>query len=346
MKRQTHLKLKRTLIIILIAVGLFVAVSAFLMWRFAIHETKKPEVVGVTFSPVRARRFNLNWQETYLALLDDLRARHLRLVAYWDRLEPEKNRYDFSETDWQISEAKKRGAKVTLTIGQKVLGYPECFYPGWLDRNNPEEVSYRARQMIAAVINHYKDEPMIEAWQLENEFRLKSFGVCPRQNLTNRALKKELATLKSIDSTRPVVISQSDEWGFPILGPVGDIYALSMYKWVWANSPIYRGYFHYPQPGAYDWWKAAVIYAYTGQDIVVHELQAEAWGPQGNEVLPVEEAYKSMNPQKLQDNINYARATKIKRFDLWGAEWWYYLKVKLGRPEMWERVRQILKTSS
>ena len=48
---------------------------------------------GVNFSQKHARDLGLDWKETYLALLDDLGARNLKVAAHWDLLESEKDKY-------------------------------------------------------------------------------------------------------------------------------------------------------------------------------------------------------------------------------------------------------------
>ena len=322
--------------ILLITLSVIAVISIVSMTRFWWIQRAEQEVIGVSFSQVQAGRFGSDWKDNYTSLMDELGFRHLRVAAYWDRIEPEPDKYDFSEIDYMIDEAKKRDAKLTLVVGQKAIRVPECYYPTWLDKNNSQEVETRVNKMIQAVAERYKDEPTIEAWQLENEFLLRSFGDCPSQNLTREALAKELSTLKSIDSSRPVVLTQSDQTGFPILGPFGDIYGFSMYRYVW--SPI--GYYRYPQSGIYNWWKASLISWYASQKTKVHELQAEPWGKVGNENLDYETSIETMNPHQLLNNLEYARQTQIKRIDLWGSEWWYAAR-NMGHPEMWETIKKL-----
>ena len=324
--------LKIILVIFLFALGL----SLILMLRFWIIGRSTQEVLGVSFSQVQAERYGSDWRTNYTAVIDELGFKHLRIAAYWDRLEPQPGVYDFSETDYMVAEAKKRGAKLTMVIGQKSLRVPECYYPAWLDKNDAALVAENANKMLKVVVERYKNESTIEAWQLENEFLLKSFGDCPAQNLNNEALKKELATVQSVDTSRPIILTQSNQTGFPVFGPLADIFGFSMYRWVW--SPF--GYYKYPQTGIFNWWKAAIINAYTGNQIKVHELQAEAWDYTGNENLEFARSQATMNPAQLIDNIEYARQTQIKRIDLWGSEWWYALKQQ-AHPEMWETVKQL-----
>jgi hypothetical protein len=75
--------------------------------------------------------------------------------------------------------------------------------------------------------------------------------------------------------------------------------------------------------------------------MIIHELQAEPWTPNGKEItqISVDEMYKSMNPQRLKDRINYGIGTGMRTIDLWGAEWWYYMKVKQNKPEVWNVVK-------
>ncbi len=77
---------------------------------------------GVTFSPKFAESLNLDWKETYLKVLDDLKVRNLRLPTYWDD--------DLSKVDFMLSEAGKRSAKVILVLGARQPRWPECHIPG------------------------------------------------------------------------------------------------------------------------------------------------------------------------------------------------------------------------
>lgn len=331
---------KRKIIIwvVLIVFLIFVFESFLLMLRYNRINKFNPEKVGVSFSQIQAERFGYDWKEAYSEMLKDLNFKHVRIPAYWNRIEKEPGNFDFSDTDWMIEEAAKHNVKVTLVVGQKNIRYPECFYPDWVDTNNTQQTSDQATRMITSVVEHYKNNQTIEAWQLENEFLLKSFGKCPAALLTNQQLEKELNALKSVDNTRPVILTQSDQFGFPMRGPFANTFGFSMYRWSWNKT---LGYYRYPQTGEYFWWKAAIISLIHKQEIKVHELQAEAWGPVGNEHMEYNDTLKTMNPEQFRQNIQYARNTRIRNYDLWGAEWWWYLKNQ-GHPEMWDEVKNFM----
>ncbi|GAI67698.1 unnamed protein product, partial [marine sediment metagenome] len=56
----------------------------------------------VVFSQKHAELLELDWKETYLALLDDLEVKNIKLITYWDLLKPEEGEYNFEDLDWQI----------------------------------------------------------------------------------------------------------------------------------------------------------------------------------------------------------------------------------------------------
>jgi hypothetical protein len=339
LKKFTLLSKKKKIAAILLLVLTLVLLETFLlMLRYNRINKYKPEIIGVSFSQIQAERYGSDWRANYVALLDDLNFKQLRIAAYWNRIEPTKGSFDFSEVDWMVDEASKRNAKVTIVVGQKTIRYPECYYPEWVDTSNTPETSEAAVDMIKKVVERYKDNSAVGAWQLENEFVLKSFGECPANMLNSRQLEKELKALRSIDSKRNVLISQSDQYGFPILGPVGDKIGFSLYKWSWKKE---IGYYKYPQDGTFFWWKSGIFSALRNKEVKIHELQAEAWGPLGNEYLDYQEAQRSMNPKQLAENIKYARQTKIKEFDLWGSEWWWHLKQQ-GNNGMWDSIRDLV----
>lgn len=330
------------LLILGIFFGLLIIISIYAMARFDRIEAKKPRTLGVTFSQVQAERFGSDWRANYDALLRDLGFRHLRIVAYWDRTEPAPGNYDFSDTDWMIAEAAKYGAHVTLVVGQRTLRYPECYYPSWVNKNDPAEVSREVNAYIVATAEHYRRETTIESWQLENEFLLQAFGQCPAANLSSRELKLELSTLRRSDSGsgRPIIITQSDEYGFPIFGPLADSYGMSMYKIEW-NQITHHGYIEYPQGGWFNFWRASLISLFGRTGVQVGELQAEPWGPVGNENLTPVEMARSMNVTQLQRNVSFAEATHMRDINLWGAEWWWYMKVHYHDPTMWQAVKAL-----
>ena len=164
---------------------------------------------GVSFSEKYSRELGLDPRETLNAMLSDLHPQAIRLIAYWDEIEPSPGVFDFSSLDWQIEEAGNAQARVILSIGMRVPRWPECFMPSWASGLTQQDREQAVHQYITALINHYRSHGEIMIWQLENEPFL-TFGKCPARDVD--FIEQELAIMRSLDS-RPILLSDSGELG-------------------------------------------------------------------------------------------------------------------------------------
>lgn len=309
-------------------------------WYIHKHD-KQPLVLGATFIPDYAESFGLNPKDTLQAMLSDLKLKQVRLVSYWSDIEPTPGHYDFSKLDWQFAMARQYGAKVSLSIGLRQPRWPECHEPDWVNIDPANQNAWKPQlfHFMEAVINHYKDNPALGDYELENEFFMKVFGEC--KDFDRSRLVDEYNLVKAMDPAHHVIVSRSDNWiGIPVGQPTPDEFAISVYKRVW-DATITHRYFEYPLP---PWFYASLAGSeelLSGKDMIIHELQAEPWTPNGKLIteISVDEMYKSMNPQRLKDRIAYGEATGMRTIDLWGAEWWYYMKVKQHDPGVWNVVK-------
>ncbi|MBW6441060.1 cellulase family glycosylhydrolase [Patescibacteria group bacterium] len=295
-------------------------------------------VYGVTFSKAFAQHLGLNWQETYLALLDDAGVKKMRLPSYWNEIENEQEKFFFEDLDWQIYEAEKRGVDIVLSLGQKQPRWPECHIPGWAKEIEETERQNRLIKYITTTVNRYKDKENITAWQVENEPFL-PYGECPK--LDKKFLDREISKVKELDS-RPIIISDSGELGtWYSAAKRADILGTTLYRIVWDDR---FGYIHYPTPSVTYRLKAAIIMFITGVDrIIIVELQGEPWGPKMISETPLDEQYKSMGPEQFQENIAYVRKIEFSEAYLWGGEWWYWLKTVQGDDRIWNLAKDAFK---
>ena len=154
---------KQKIVIIIVAVLSFILLcNALLLLRFSIKSSKEHEAIGTSFSQVQAERYGSDWRRNYIAILEEIGFKHVRVAAYWDRIERNPGEYDFSELDWMIEQAKQHDAKLTVVVGQKVLRVPECYYPSWLDRHDTTKVANSTNKLIATIADRYKGESTIE----------------------------------------------------------------------------------------------------------------------------------------------------------------------------------------
>jgi hypothetical protein len=294
---------------------------------------------GISYSPVFAKSLGLDWQQSYLDILDGLNVKKVRLASYWTEVEKTKGVYDFSETDWLLQEAAKRNVKVVLAYGIKVPRWPECFIPNFYlkDKIEREDALLRYEK---ALIERYKNHPEIEMWQVENEPFL-PFGQCIDGAVDGDLVDREVAQTKMLDPARPVMVTDSGELSLWYQAAKrADIFGTTLYRTIYKPQ---LGYFNYPLGPNFFRTKALFISLFANQkNIIISELQAEPWGPAWLDDMSLDEQYKSMSPQKLQDIAEYARETKFSEAYLWGAEWWYWLKTTKNNPEMWDTAREII----
>ncbi|PIQ07414.1 MAG: hypothetical protein COW72_00450 [Candidatus Nealsonbacteria bacterium CG18_big_fil_WC_8_21_14_2_50_37_10] len=293
---------------------------------------------GVNFSQKHAQNLGLDWKETYSALLDDLKVKNIKLITHWDLIELNEGKYYFEDLDWQIKKAEEKDARLLLVIGMKTGRWPECHIPEWAKNLNKEEQQKEILEMIEEVVLRYRDRASVGAWQVENE-PFFPFGECPW--VDKNFLKKEIDLVKSLDSqSRPIVISDSGEGSLWVnAAKFGDIVGTTLYKKVWFRQ--LGNYIYYPFPPTFYWRKAQLIEKIFNKKVVVIELQAEPWGPKLLYESPLEEQEKTMNLERFKANIEFAKKTGLDEFYLWGGEWWYWLKEKQNKPEIWQEAKKL-----
>ncbi len=322
--------------LVLCAVLIFLVGSAYgiAQW-YIISQRHKEFKFGATFIPSYARYFELEPESTLDAMINDLNIRHFRIVSYWDSIEKTPGQYDFSELDWQFKKIQAAGGTVSLAIGLRQPRWPECHMPEWAAKQPKDKWYPQLKTFIGKVVNRYKDNPALDTYQLENEFFLKAFGICPDH--TRERLVDEFNYVKRLDPHHKLIVTRSNNaWGWPIYAPIPDVSGVSIYKRVW-DKTITKRYFEYPFPAWFYAFLAGGNKILTGKDVIVHELQTEPWGPnKGIKDISIEEQDKSLSAERLTDRIKYGKATGMREIDLWGVEMWYWRKVKLHDDSLWE----------
>jgi len=296
---------------------------------------------GLTFSPLVLKDMNLDWQEAYIKMLDELKVKHLRLVAYWPMIEEKEGTYDFSELDWQIKQASQRNVDIILAVGARLPRWPECHYPQWYTQQDKQTQQKKLLDYIQATINRYDANPAIVAWQIENEPFLIGFGKCPRLNV--RLLDQEIALARQ-NTKKPIVVTDSGELGIWIpAARRADIFGTSIYRHIY-SQPL-KHYMTYPLSPNFFRIKTKLTELVSNAKIIVIEMQAEPWGPQPYFTLSEEEKNKTMNMDKLKKMLEYGRQGGFDTFYLWGVEWWYWEKEINGNNEYWEFMKNLFSQS-
>ncbi len=333
---------------IIIGVILILAIIPTIFLFFFFPKVQTDIKYGTTFSNKYAEELGMDWRDTYIKMLDDLKVRNLRLTAYWDEVEPSRDKYDYSMIKWQVEEAQKRNAKVILAFGRKAPRWPECFEPQWWkDIPDRETRQLELYEYIEQTVTELKQYDNIEIWQVENEPYF-PFGEC-QKDIQKAEVDHEVQIVRNLDS-RPILIQDSGEGGlwYPSYH-TGDYLSISMYRRIWYDFwGIFGGkfiYFQYPLP----FWSYKIKAATLGipyEKVFVTELQAEPWGPGINSVLSEEEKNKTMSKSDFYATLSYAQSAGFKRLYLWGAEWWLWEKEHNNNPYFWDTARALYETSA
>lgn len=293
---------------------------------------------GVTFSKGQAERLGLDWQETYIKIIEELQVKRIRLSAYWDEIESQEGNFNWQYLDWQIDKARLNKTGIILAVGGRLPRWPECHYPAWALAKPENDRQIATLNYIQEVINRYKGKENIIAWQIENEPFLPKFGDCPKFDKV--FLDKEIEFVKRLDS-RPIVLTDSGElslW-YPAASRA-DIFGTSLYRDTF--STYLNKYIHYPiGPGFFRFKKRIVGWLARPKEWIIIELQAEPWAPKPFQEISAEERNRTMNPEKFKETVEFARQTGFKEFYLWGVEYWYWEKTVNGQPAIWDEARKL-----
>jgi len=305
---------------------------------------------GVTFSKPFAEKLGLDWKALYAALLDDLGARKLRLPAYWDEIETREESFDFDDLWWQVREAEKRNAEIILAVGRKLPRWPECHEPGWLNNqqsaanHQPQNKEYKQQKLLKYIeetINRFKNYESVKYWQVENEPFL-PFGECPE--FDKEFLEREIELVRSLDPSRPVLITDSGELGRWIpAASRADIFGTTMYFQIYNN---WIGQFRYPiGPGFFRAKSRLTDFIAGKKPKIVVEFQMEPWNPKQIYETALEEQLAVFPESEFEERVEFVKKTGFDTIYFWGAEWWYWMGQKHNQWGFWDKARLLFQNS-
>ena len=299
-----------------------------------------PEKVdyGVSFSKLHSDELKLNWKETYLAILDDLPAKRLRLSAHWPMIEPREGEYDFGALDYQMKEAKIRNVSVILSVGLRLPGWPECHKPDWAAGMPEEKLRERLLDYIRAAVDRYKGYPNLRYWQVENELFLRfATEYCDKGD--EEFLSREIDLVKKLDPKHKILVTDSGEFGkWYKARRHGDVFGTSVYLYIWHDI---LGPLRYPLTPGFFRFKQNLIDLISGpKETILIELGAEPWLAKPIVDAPIPEQFERMGIDKFKRVIEFNRRTGFAEQYLWGAEWWYYMKLN-GHSEFWDTAKEL-----
>lgn len=321
---------------------LLLVVIVFIAFNWPVGGSNEDMEFGISYAHIQARALELDWKKVYIDILEELRPKSVRIGAYWTEIEKEPGKYDFSDLDWLIEEARRRDTEIILAFGIKAPRWPECFIPEFYleDKVVREEAILKYEKEL---VERYKSYENIIIWQVENEPFL-PFGHCIEGAVDEQLVDREVAQVKKLDDSRPIMVTDSGELSlWHKAASRSDIFGTTLYRIIYKEP---YGYVKYPVGPAFFRIKAWLfVHGMSNKnqkEIIVSELQAEPWGPGWLPHMSLEEQYKSMNPTMFGEIITYTKRTNFSAAYLWGVEWWYWLKETQGEDAMWEEARKVI----
>jgi hypothetical protein len=325
--------------------------------------------IGTSYSPKQSEYLGLDWSETYTSILD-LGFDVIRLGTYWSEIEKKEGTYDFTVTDWQIAEARKRGTPVVLTVGMKAPRWPEYFIPEWLlrriepgfgeDISEDNYLKAKTLEFVRAVVTHYKDEDIIRYWQVENE-PLDRAGA-RYWWISKRFLAREIELVKQLDDRKRPVIINVATYPNRFLRSLASLFA--PYDAIRTAIPLcdILGLNVYPVVGPQFWWKKFYFWTQReeradyfsgilkrvkrqGKKAWIIEFQAEPWEP-GVLAHSEKERPPTGWPEMSRAHLSEFQAMDFETILLWGAEYWVFRKQRHEDPGWWDMVAEIFNQKS
>lgn len=334
--------MKRYTRILAVTCGVVLCIGIIL---FILARKEVPEMItyGISYNVPYVLELGLDPDEVFDAFLHDLGVRDLRMSAHWQLIEPERNQFDFDWMDAHLRKAEEADARVIFGVGRRLPRWPECHIPQWAQELSWDEQKEEIREYIRTVVLRYKDSEAITHWQVENEPYLGVFAKEHCNDLDEAFLKEEVELVRSLDPTRPILVTDSGNLGtWNGAYSLGDAFGTSVYVYFW-NPEL--GQFRTILPAWYYRVRESVMeLLYGRKETILIELSLEPWLLEPVTEVPIETQYSRMDAEKFDEIIEYAKKTRYGKQYLWGGEWWYWLKEQ-GHPEMWERGTLLLKNN-
>ncbi len=252
---------------------------------------------------------------------------------YWSDIEPQQGNFDWEQYDWLVKYSQSNDIALTLVVGSKVPRWPECFVPDWAEKLNDQYQHQHALDIIKETVNRYKGYGAVERWQVENE-PFFPFGDCRQISLEE--FNERIELVRSLDD-RPIQATVSGEVGpWKDVAKSADVLGISLYRQTWNDL---FGYFVYPISPEYYYIRSKFVEGDVDR-VIVSELQAEPWFPEAIESRPVVDWYEAFDAQMFQNNLDFVKQARLPEAYLWGAEWWYLLKLN-GEPRLWNTAKTV-----
>jgi hypothetical protein len=315
--------------------------------------------LGTSFARWRAEALGLDYRAAFERICA-MRFTLIRLSASWR----EVAQFGYGHLDWLLGEAVRVRQPVLLTVGMKALGWPEFYLPDDMDPADAA-VQRAAVGHVREVIRRYRDNPMIMAWQIENEPFNRSGPHA--WSIPRAVVRGEAEAVRSLDHQRPLLVTSfahfdegldrrsrrnHSKWkrrlGLALPAErealsvlrCGDILGLDVYSAIGWLDPDGRDQVARAEPDQVatvaSWQRIA---REQNKRLWVTEAQAEPWeGRRQTHGDPL-----TIRPEAIGELVNRLVGIGVETILLWGSEYWLW-RADNGDPR-WIDAMSLVKTA-
>ena len=309
--------------------------------------------LGASFSHPHLRSFDIDPLKAIVEF-KTLNLHWIRLGCYWDEIEEEQGKFNFSKLDTLIEFCEKNNLKVVLTVGMKAPRYPEYYIPKWLEKKlNLEKdtvITKKNKRLLDATLNlleitlnRFKEYSSVKVWQMENE-PLDPAGE-KGLRISPEFLQEEASLIRKIDPSRQLKINV---WGNKLKSrgyykdamKISNIVGLTLF--LREPGPNFDKTHTYigPHDTRREIKKIVSYIKSHNKKVWITELQAEPWEP--DEIVTKKKNPPSFLPKHFESNLQYARGLNPEVVLLWGFEYWYWRKMN-GDLRYWTKAKETIK---
>lgn len=313
-------------------------------WRWRVDfensqlmEERRPKKLGTTFSQLQCAYLGLDYKRTFNEV-SSIGLDCIRLCAYWNEIEPQRDKFYFRSLDWLIEECQKKSVDIVLALGMKAPRWPEFHFPRWVEEeyatkatghplDDDEWLAEATLQYIARLLDHIKGTH-ISYIQVENE-AMSSLGIAGNRFISKDFLGKEIDLVKRtlpgqrILLTNSINLSPFSNCDRATLTPsmsMGDAVGINVYTKVPRNKGNYI-------EASYSFWRKlthwrSLIHT-SHKQAWIAEAQAEPW--EWDQLVATEKLDNpSSSPEKAKDLAIRLGQVGYERVLLWGCEYWIW----------------------
>ncbi len=283
-----------------------------------------------------------------LTLIQQLAPEILRLELYWNWAQddgPSSLKLTYN-LEWQLEYARKAGIeKVIVCLGRKVPHWPEYHIPPWVASLSEEEQKRYLLAYIEMVVGAYANDSRIFAWQLENELYYRdgsSFGIGKPFSDQAAFFAQQVEIIRKYDKlNRPIIATVSGDKGdFIQTAKNVNILGFTFFSISYDSGRFVEHTYGTPTSdyGTAELFRAKL--AETGLEAWDIEHQAETWAKDSLRDISLEDASKSMNPERVKRDLTFVMDAGVRTAVFWGAEQWKDLENR-GDPSMMNFMKKI-----